>query len=148
MTDDVYRFCGNTKIDLKIIPPRKKPGKSISIGRIPIRLFCRVRNARPACTRVSEVADVWYVSGAMPFAQVHCPGSPKKEAHKANRWHIRRLYCRGDGSAGGWFYTLLAIATAMGYPAPYRNVVSLGLINDKFGQKMSKSKGTPLIRGR
>ena len=41
----------------------------------------------------------------------------------------------------GWFYTMLAISTALGYPAPYRNVITFGLLNDKFGNKMSKSKG-------
>ena len=47
----------------------------------------------------------------------------------------------GMDQTRGWFYTMLAIATALGYKAPYKNVVALGLINDKFGQKMSKSKG-------
>ena len=41
----------------------------------------------------------------------------------------------------GWFYTLLAVATLLGYKAPYKNVICLGHINDKHGQKMSKSKG-------
>ena len=77
--------------------------------------------------RVREVADVWYDSGAMPYAS-HAPFPADYIAE-------------GMDQTRGWFYTLLAIATALGREAPYKNVIALGLVNDKSGQKMSKSKG-------
>ncbi len=103
--------------------------------------------------RVKEVADVWYDSGAMPFASAHFPFGQMangewqmaKKSHKP--YAISQLaypadfISEGMDQTRGWFYTLLAVATASGYGAPYKNVISLGLINDKLGQKMSKSRG-------
>ncbi len=97
--------------------------------------------------RVREVADVWYDSGAMPYAQSHYPFSVAAEGKNVGAKTLSKLdypaeyIAEGMDQTRGWFYTLLAIATALGYQAPYKNVVALGLINDKFGQKMSKSKG-------
>jgi isoleucyl-tRNA synthetase len=85
--------------------------------------------------RIPEVADVWYDSGAMPFAQMHFPFDQKLNITKAD------YIAEGMDQLRGWFYTLIAISTALGYPAPYRNVITFGLLNDKFGNKMSKSKG-------
>jgi isoleucyl-tRNA synthetase len=86
--------------------------------------------------RVPGVTDVWYDSGAMPYAQVHFPFElPKRIAYPAD------YIAEGIDQTRGWFYTLLAIATALGYEAPYKNVITFGLVNDKSGQKMSKSKG-------
>jgi len=84
--------------------------------------------------RVPEVIDVWFDSGAMPFAQAHFPFQ-KKIDYPAD------YIVEGVDQTRGWFYTLLAIATLLGYQAPYKNVISLGLVLDKNGQKMSKSKG-------
>ncbi len=97
--------------------------------------------------RVPEVVDVWFDSGAMPFAQGHWPfAQNQKSKIKDQKVLLPREYpadyiAEGMDQTRGWFYTLLAVATALGYEAPYKNVVSLGLINDKFGRKMSKSKG-------
>jgi isoleucyl-tRNA synthetase len=98
--------------------------------------------------RVKEVADVWYDSGAMPLAQAHFPFSvdekilksaaAKPQAHIA---YPADYIAEGMDQTRGWFYTMLAIATALGYEAPYKNVITFGLMNDKFGKKMSKSKG-------
>lgn len=86
--------------------------------------------------RTPEVADVWFDSGAMPFAQSHHPFSKKEKlAFPAD------YICEAVDQTRGWFYTLLAIATLLGKDAPYRNVISLGHVLDKNGQKMSKSKG-------
>ncbi len=106
--------------------------------------------------RVREVADVWYDSGAMPLAQAHFPFEPDA-AHTAAMKATQKsaaipkpqkfiaypadYIAEGMDQTRGWFYTMLAIATALGYGAPYRNVITFGLINDKFGHKMSKSKG-------
>ena len=96
-----------------------------------------------AMSRVPEVADVWYDSGAMPFAQAHYPFSLEKTNIKtlSGLDYPADFIAEGMDQTRGWFYTMMAIATALGYKTPYKNVVALGLINDKFGQKMSKSKG-------
>ena len=88
--------------------------------------------------RVPEVVDVWFDSGAMPFAQVHWPFNQKK----GEKLQFPADYiCEAVDQTRGWFYTLLAVATFLGRSAPYKNVISLGLVLDKNGQKMSKSKG-------
>jgi isoleucyl-tRNA synthetase len=88
--------------------------------------------------RVPEVIDVWFDSGAMPFAQHHFPF--EHEDVFAQRFPADFI-CEAQDQTRGWFYSLLAIATLLGRQAPYRNVVCLGLILDEDGQKMSKSKG-------
>ncbi len=91
-----------------------------------------------AMRRVPEVIDVWFDSGAMPFAQHHFPfenGEVFESSFPAD------FICEAQDQTRGWFYSLLAVATLLEKPAPYRNVVCLGLILDEDGQKMSKSKG-------
>ena len=88
--------------------------------------------------RVQEVIDVWFDSGAMPFAQHHVPF--EHEARFTERFPADFI-CEAQDQTRGWFYSLLAISTLLGKEAPYKNVVCLGLILDEDGQKMSKSKG-------
>lgn len=97
-------------------------------------------------TRVPEVVDVWFDSGAMPFAQAHYPfdvmRNGKAPASAAIKIDFPAQYIsEGIDQTRGWFYTLLAVALLAGEKAPYKNVISLGLVLDKNGQKMSKSKG-------
>jgi isoleucyl-tRNA synthetase len=91
-----------------------------------------------AMQRVPDVIDVWFDSGAMPFAQYHAP--IEHEAHFRERFPADFI-CEALDQTRGWFYSLLAISTLLFDQAPYRNVVCLGLILDAEGQKMSKSKG-------
>jgi len=88
--------------------------------------------------RASEVIDVWFDSGSMPFAQLHYPFE--------NTDDFQRLYpadyiCEAIDQTRGWFYSLLAISTLVKGQAPYKNVLVLGHVVDEDGKKMSKSKG-------
>ncbi len=118
--------------------------------------------------RVSEVIDCWFDSGSMPFAQGNWPFSKNSKIKnpafaKSSAFALR---ASADKSAGkqnqkikppelfpadyisegidqtrGWFYTLLAVSTLLGFGPPYKNVISLGHVLDEKGEKMSKSKG-------
>jgi isoleucyl-tRNA synthetase len=92
--------------------------------------------------REPEVIDVWYDSGAMPFAQVHHPFSTGGDL----TGHAPADFiCEAMDQTRGWFYSLLAEATLLFDRTAYRNVVCLGLILDAEGQKMSKSKGNVIV---
>jgi len=80
--------------------------------------------------RVKEVMDVWFDSGAAPFASGEYPGNYPAD-----------YICEAVDQTRGWFYTLLAVAVLLDKGAPYKNVISLGHILDKDGRKMSKSRG-------
>jgi isoleucyl-tRNA synthetase len=100
----------------------------------------------PQCSRrmqrVPEVIDVWFDSGAMPFAQHHAPFEHEDYFES----HFPADYiCEALDQTRGWFYSLLAVSTLLFGRAPYRNVVCLGLILDAEGQKMSKSKGNIVV---
>ena len=90
--------------------------------------------------RVKELFDVWFDSGAMPFAQWHYPFA-NQEKINSGAWYPADYIAEAIDQTRGWFYTLLAVATLLDKAAPYRQVICLGHINDAQGQKMSKSKG-------
>lgn len=89
--------------------------------------------------RVPEVMDVWFDSGSVPFAQDHYPFENKK--HIDTKGYPADYISEAIDQTRGWFYTLLAVGTLMGRPAPYKNVICLGHLLDEKSQKMSKSKG-------
>ncbi len=90
-------------------------------------------------TRIPEVMDCWFDSGAMPFAQHHYPFE-NKEKFEAELFPADFI-CEGIDQTRGWFYSLMAISTFITGKAPYKNVLVNDLILDKEGKKMSKSKG-------
>ena len=89
-------------------------------------------------TRVKDVIDCWFDSGAMPFAQYHYPFENKE------LWHEQfpaDFISEGIDQTRGWFYSLLVISAFVEGCSPYKNVLVNDLILDKFGGKMHKSKG-------
>ncbi len=92
-------------------------------------------------TRVPEVIDCWFDSGAMPFAQHHYPFENKENFDSL---YPADFICEGIDQTRGWFYSLLAISTFVMGVSPYKNVLVNDLVVDKFGKKMSKSKGNTI----
>jgi isoleucyl-tRNA synthetase len=88
--------------------------------------------------RESDLIDVWFDSGAMPYAQLHYPFENKEQL---NKQYPADFIAEGVDQTRGWFYTLHAIATLVFDSVAYKNVVSNGLVLDKNGQKMSKRLG-------
>jgi isoleucyl-tRNA synthetase len=88
-------------------------------------------------SRVRDVIDCWYDSGSAPFAQWHYPFKEEdfKQSFPAD------FITEAIDQTRGWFYSLLAVSTAIFDAPPYQNVLSLGHILDERGVKMSKSKG-------
>ncbi len=91
-------------------------------------------------TRVPDVCDVWFDSGAMPFAQWHYPFENKDLIDSGEAFPADYISEAIDQTRG-WFYTLLAVSTLLGKERPYKNVICLGHVNDAEGKKMSKSIG-------
>ncbi|MBI2035915.1 MAG: class I tRNA ligase family protein [Candidatus Liptonbacteria bacterium] len=121
-------------------------------------IYLRCEKCQGKMSRVKEVADVWFDSGAMPFASAHYPFTeaqnqkskiltrPSRQALDKNQKFGELAFpadyiCEAIDQTRGWFYTLLAVAALLGKKEPYRNVISYGHVLDKYGAKMSKSKG-------
>ncbi len=88
--------------------------------------------------READLIDVWFDSGAMPYAQWHYPFSQKTTPDQAD------FIAEGVDQTRGWFYTLHAISSLVFDRVAYKNVVSNGLVLDKNGQKMSKRLGNSI----
>ena len=89
-------------------------------------------------TRIPDVLDCWFDSGAMPFAQYHYPFENKE------LWDSQfpaDFICEGIDQTRGWFYTLLVISTFVKGCSPFKNVLVNDLLLDAEGKKMSKSRG-------
>ncbi len=96
---------------------------------------------KKTASRVPEVIDCWYDSGAMPFAQLNYPQQNQdlfKNSYPAD------FICEAIDQTRGWFYTLMAIGTLVFDQSSYKNVVTLGHILDEKGRKMSKHLGNVL----
>jgi isoleucyl-tRNA synthetase len=93
-----------------------------------------------AMKREADLIDVWFDSGAMPYAQWHYPFENKEKIDE-NKDYPADFIAEGVDQTRGWFYTLHAIGTLVFDKVAYKNVVSNGLVLDKNGQKMSKRLG-------
>lgn len=93
--------------------------------------------------RESDLIDVWFDSGSMPYAQLHYPFE-NKEMIDSGKAFPADFIAEGVDQTRGWFYTLHAIGTTVFDSIAYKNVVSNGLVLDKNGQKMSKRLGNAI----
>ena len=93
--------------------------------------------------RESDLIDVWFDSGSMPYAQWHYPFE-NKEYIDNKRFFPADFIAEGVDQTRGWFYTLHAISSMVFESVSYKNVVSNGLVLDKNGQKMSKRLGNAI----
>ncbi|KAA3660541.1 MAG: isoleucine--tRNA ligase [Calditrichaeota bacterium] len=102
------------------------------------KLHFQCSKCKGVMTREPEVIDVWFDSGSMPVAQWHYPFE-NKEIFEHN--FPADFISEGVDQTRGWFYSLLAISTLLFDQTSYKSCISLEMILDKTGQKMSKSKG-------
>ena len=91
--------------------------------------------------RVPEVIDVWFDSGAMPFAQF---GAPWRNPGQFEQSYPAQFICEAIDQTRGWFYSLMTVGTLVFGQSAYENVVCLGLLVDERGRKMSKHLGNVL----
>ncbi len=145
--------CGHTEVIGSVAELTKKSGEKLTDLHRPfideVTFACAKcppgrQAGKGEMRRVSEVVDVWFDSGAMPFAQVHWPFAYQAKSKKIKDKSLpfpADYICEAVDQTRGWFYTLLAVATLLGKGTPYKNVITLGHVLDKYGQKMSKSKG-------
>lgn len=131
----------------------ENPFKGFEIGNMSEENYCLVdlhknivdkivlvSDSGKAMNRESDLIDVWFDSGAMPYAQLHYPFE-NKELIDNNKAFPADFIAEGVDQTRGWFYTLHAIGTAVFDSVAYKNVMSNGLVLDKNGQKMSKRLG-------
>lgn len=101
-----------------------------------VKLFCKCGGE---INRIKEVMDVWFDSGAMPFAQDHYPFENKKYVDKEG--YPADFISEAIDQTRGWFYTLHAVGALLGKGKAYKNVICLGHLLDAKGKKMSKHIG-------
>ncbi|MBI2637829.1 MAG: class I tRNA ligase family protein, partial [Candidatus Sungbacteria bacterium] len=139
--DDFIRFAEIQKLSYKNLP-RDATG-AVNLHRPYVDTFLlSCQKCKKTMKRVSEVIDVWFDSGAMPFAQAHWPFAKVQNSPKL--LFPADYISEAVDQTRGWFYTLLAVSTLLGKGTSYKNVISLGHVLDKNGQKMSKSKGNAI----
>ena len=134
--------CGNEEVIGSIKELKEKSGKFYSgevdlhkpwIDKVKIKCKCGKE-----MSRIPDVIDCWYDSGAATFAQFHYPFENKKEFEKRFPYDF---ISEAIDQTRGWFYTLHVLATALFDKPAYKNVICAGHIVDENGEKMSKSKG-------
>ncbi len=134
----------------------ENPFKDFEIGNMSAKNYAKIdlhKNIVDAITlvsdsgkpmkRESDLIDVWFDSGSMPYAQLHYPFE-NKEMIDSGKAFPADFIAEGVDQTRGWFYTLHAIGTTVFDSIAYKNVVSNGLVLDKNGQKMSKRLGNAI----
>jgi len=140
-TDENFLKTGETK-KLSFVPFPHNDDFELDLHRPYIDDVILVSDKGTELRRVPEVMDVWFDSGAMPFAQ-----EAKERGNESLETFLKKVQYPADfiseaiDQTRGWFYTLLAVGVLAGRGTPYKNVISLGHLLDAEGQKMSKSKG-------
>lgn len=117
--------------------------KQIDIHKPMIDDIILVSSRKKPMQREEDLVDVWFDSGSMPFAQIHFPFENKNKIH-TGKLYPSDFISEGVDQTRGWFYTLHAISSMLFRSVAYKNVISNGLVLDKYGQKMSKSKGNTI----
>ena len=102
-----------------------------------------VSNTGEKMFRETDLIDVWFDSGSMPYAQWHYPFENKDLIDK-NKFYPADFIAEGVDQTRGWFYTLHAVSALVFHSYAYKNVISNGLVLDKNGQKMSKRLGNAI----
>jgi isoleucyl-tRNA synthetase len=123
----------------KITMVAKLPKEQIDLHRPMVDYVIFFRNGL-VMARELDLIDVWFDSGAMPFAQWHYPFE-NKELVDSGKAFPADFIAEGVDQTRGWFFTLHAISTMIKGSVAYKNVLSNGLVLDKNGQKMSKRLG-------
>ncbi len=121
-------------------PYKKEDYEAFDLHRPYIDNVILVSQSGKPMKRESDLIDVWFDSGAMPFAQRHYPFECTTEELK-EKYFPADFIAEGVDQTRGWFFTLHAIATMVMGEVSYKNVVSNGLVLDKQGNKMSKRLG-------
>ncbi len=135
-----------TVVPLDFVPLPHNRDYELDLHRPYVDQVALVSEKGTELVRVSEVMDVWFDSGAMPFAQGAHERSSQERTASLDSYLAKVPYpadfiCEAIDQTRGWFYTLLAVGVLMGRGTAYKNVISLGHLLDAQGQKMSKSRG-------
>ncbi|MDO8492349.1 MAG: class I tRNA ligase family protein [bacterium] len=125
------------KIDLKNFPYNERTELDMHRPYVD-EILLKCEKCESKMTRIKDVADVWFDSGSMPYAQWHYPFENKS---RFGDNFPADFISEGIDQTRGWFYTLLAVSTLLGKGAPYKNVLSYSHVLDEKGKKMSKSLG-------
>lgn len=141
-----HAMCAGSKADLVAMAVDPAKAEALDDFHRPYidEIVLRCEKCGGDAHRVPEVADAWFDSGAMPYAQWHYPFENEEEFH---RHFPADFICEAIDQTRGWFYTLhaeatmLAAAEAVPDSISFKNVICLGHINDEKGNKMSKSRG-------
>ncbi|WP_417875351.1 isoleucine--tRNA ligase [Winogradskyella sediminis] len=132
MTEDIFK-------DFEVDNMSEENYETIDLHKNVVDKIVLVSASGQPMRRESDLIDVWFDSGSMPYAQWHYPFENKAKVE--DTWRKADFIAEGVDQTRGWFYTLHAIATMIFDDVAYKNVVSNGLVLDKNGQKMSKRLG-------
>lgn len=133
----------NPFADFKIGEMSKSNYEKIDLHKHIVDDIILVSESGKKMIREQDLIDVWFDSGAMPYAQFHYPFENKDLIDKKTDFPADFI-CEGVDQTRGWFYTLHVISSLVSNSISYKNVISNGLVLDKNGQKMSKRIGNSI----